>query len=66
MSEKHFAMDITEHGLVRLYWDDTLIWEGPVSALKLLERMIAAFSFHHEFSPSLRLRLTVEEADDVE
>lgn len=61
MKCEHFSMDITERGTVRLYWDD-LIWEGPQSALQELERMIGAFSFHREYSPSLKLRLTVEEA----
>lgn len=57
---KHFSMDITERGTVRLYWDG-LIWEGPQSALQELERMIGCFSFHREYNPSLKLRLTVEE-----
>lgn len=65
MSEQHFSMDITEHGTVRLYWDD-LIWVGPQSALGELERMIGAFSFHREYSPTLRLRITVEEASHAE
>lgn len=62
----HFSMDITERGTVRLYWDDGKVWEGPVSALQELARMISAFSFHHEYSPSLKLRLTVEETSDAE
>lgn len=58
---EHFEMSITEMGKVRLYWAEEVIWEGSVSALKELERMIGACSFHHEFSPHLMLHLSVLE-----
>lgn len=63
---KHFELSITEAGQVRLYWMGAPIWEGPVSALKELEHMIGACSFHHEFSPCLKLHLSVLESSTKE
>lgn len=59
MSDSHFTLSVTERGTVSLYWADGKVWEGPVSALQELERMIGAFSFHREYNPSLLLRLSV-------
>lgn len=66
MEEQHFELDINESGRVRLYWAGGPIWEGSVPAIKELERMLGAFNFHHEFSPSLFMRISIEEAAQAE